>query len=79
MDQERFRELVPLYVIGALDSGEKEEFECYVRQNPGLCEKELAEFQAVADHIALTLEPIEPPSEIFTRIKAALERQNQRR
>lgn len=73
MTHETFRELLPLYVIGALDPAERDEFEQYVAANRNRCEAELAEYQAVANQIALAAPPAEPSRAVFDRIMAAIE------
>ncbi len=73
MTHETFRELLPLYVIGALDGEELREFERYVAENRARCEAELAQYQAVADQIALAALPAEPSRDVFRRVMAAIE------
>jgi len=73
MTHEIFREMLPLYVIGALDGDELYNFEKYVAENRERCHAELAEFQAIADQIALTVPPVQPTPVVYERIAAAIE------
>lgn len=73
MTHETFRELAPLYVIGALDGVERAEFERYLAANRPLCQAELAEYQAVADQLALAAPSAQPSPEVFRRVMAAVE------
>jgi anti-sigma-K factor RskA len=73
MTHETFRELAPLYVIGALDGVERVEFERYLAANRPRCEAELAEFQAVADQLALAAPAAQPSPEVFKRVMTAVE------
>ena len=73
MTHERFRELLPLYVIGALDGDELREFERYAAENRPACELETTGFQAVADNIALSAPPAMPSRAVFHRVMAGIE------
>jgi anti-sigma-K factor RskA len=73
MTHETFRELLPLYVIGALDAEELREFERYIAANRARCEPEIAASQAVADQIALAAPPHQPSPAVYVRILAAIE------
>src|SRR5262245_28303985 len=75
MTHESFREQLPLYVLGALDGEELREFERYVAANRGRCEGEIAEYQAVANQIALSAPPAKPPTAVFDRVLASIEAQ----
>jgi anti-sigma-K factor RskA len=70
MTHETFRELLPLYVVGALDGDELREFERYVEANRERCAPEIAEFQAVADQLALAIPPVAPPASVWRQIRA---------
>ncbi len=74
MTHESFRELAPLYVIGALDGAELIEFERYVATNRPQCEVELKEFQAVADQLAMSVPQAQPSSGVLRRILAVVEK-----
>src|ERR1700723_980274 len=80
MTHETFREMLPLYVIGALDGDELYHFERYVAENRDLCRNEVAEYQAIADQLALappspapvpTPAPVAPPTRVPVRVPAA--------
>lgn len=73
MTHETFREMLPLYVIGALDGDELYKFERHVAENRELCNMEIAEYQAIADQIALAAEPAQPSPAVYGRIAAAVE------
>ena len=73
MTHETFREMLPLYVIGALDGDELYNFEKYVAENRERCRAEVAEFQAVADQIALSVSPAQPTPVVYERIAMAIE------
>ncbi|HVM62721.1 MAG TPA: anti-sigma factor [Verrucomicrobiae bacterium] len=73
MNHEAFREMLPLYVIGALDGDELHNFERYIAENRERCIRELAEYQAVADDIALAAAPAKPSPSVYDRIAAAIE------
>jgi anti-sigma-K factor RskA len=73
MTHETFREMLPLYVIGALDGDELYNFEKYVAENRERCHAELAEFQAIADQIALSVPTAQPTPVVYDRIAAAIE------
>ena len=70
MTHETFREMLPLYVIDALDGGELRAFEQYVAGNRARCETEIAEFQSIANKLAMAVPPVEPPARVFERIMA---------
>lgn len=74
MTHESFRELAPLYVIGALDGAELVEFERYVAANRSRCEAELTELQAVADQLALAVPLAQPSPEVLKRVLTAVEK-----
>ncbi len=73
MTYETFRELAPLYVLGALDGVERVEFERYLAANRPRCEAELAEFQAVADQLAQAAPAAQPSPEAFRGVMQAVE------
>ena len=73
MTHETFREMLPLYVIGALDGDELYHFERYIAENRELCHADLAEYQAIADQMALAPPSARPSPEIFDRILAGIE------
>jgi len=73
MTHESFREMLPLYVIGALDGDELYNFEHYTAENRERCNAEIAQYQAVADQIALAADPAQPSSSVYGRIAAAIE------
>ncbi len=73
MTHEQFQELLPLYVVGGLDPAEQRDFERYVAAHHARCEKELAEFEAVAADIALSAPPAEPSAEVLDRLMAQIE------
>lgn len=73
MTHETFRELLPLYVIGALDGDELLQFERYVAENRERSEPEIAELQSVADQITLAAPPATPSHAVFHRVMAAIE------
>jgi len=73
MTHETFREMLPLYVIGALDGDELYNFERYVAENREICHAELAEYQAIADQIALSAPSAQPSPVVYERIVAAIE------
>jgi anti-sigma-K factor RskA len=73
MTHEAFREMLPLYVIGALDGDELHNFERYMAENRERCISELAEYQAVADQIALTAPSAKPSPTTYDRIAAAID------
>jgi anti-sigma-K factor RskA len=73
MTHEAFREMLPLYVIGALDGDELHNFERYAAENRDRCNAEIAEYQAIADQIALAAPSAQPPPDLYERIAAAIE------
>jgi anti-sigma-K factor RskA len=73
MTHETFRELVPLYVVGALDGAELSDFERYVAQHRAACEPEIDEFQAVADDLAYAAPPAAPSRAVLHRVMAGIE------
>jgi len=72
MTHEGFREMLPLYVVGALDGDELYNFERYVAENRERCHGEIAEYQAVADQIALVAPSAEPSLAVYERIAVAI-------
>jgi anti-sigma-K factor RskA len=73
MTHEAFREMLPLYVVGALDGDELHNFERYVAENREQCISELAEYQAVADQIALAAPSAKPSPNVYDRIATAID------
>lgn len=73
MTHDQFQEQLPLYVIGALDGDELHEFERYAAESRAFCEPEIAQFQAVADQIALSAPPASPSRAVFHRTMALIE------
>jgi len=73
MTHENFREMLPLYIIGALDGDELYNFERYVAENRVRCSPEIAQYQTVADDLALAAEPAQPSLAVYERIAAAIE------
>lgn len=73
MTHETFREMLPLYIVGALDGDELYHFERYVAENRELCRNEIAEYQAIADQLALAPAFGEPAPSVYNRILAAIE------
>ncbi len=73
MTHENFRELLPLYVVGALDGDELRMFERHVAEHRAQCEAELAEWQAVADQLAHAPRLVEPGRAVFHRVMAEIE------
>ncbi len=73
MTHETFREMLPLYIVGALDGDELYHFERYVAENRELCRNEIAEYQAIADQLALAPPFGEPSPSVYNRILAAIE------
>jgi anti-sigma-K factor RskA len=73
MTHETFREMLPLYVIGALDGDELYNFERYIAENRELCRAEIAEYQAIADQMALAAPSAQPVPAVYDRILTAIE------
>jgi anti-sigma-K factor RskA len=73
MTHAAFREMIPLYVIGALDGDELYNFERYVAENREKCHIEIAEYQALADQLALAAPLAEPSAAMYERVAAAIE------
>ncbi len=73
MTHETFREMLPLYVVGALDGDELHNFEQYIAENRERCISELAEYQAVADQIALAAPSARPSPNVYDRIAALID------
>lgn len=73
MTHETFREMLPLYVIGALDGDELYHFERYIAENRELCRIEIAEYQAIADQMALAPPFAQPSPVVYGRILTAIE------
>jgi anti-sigma-K factor RskA len=73
MTHEAFREMLPLYVVGALDGDELHNFERYIAENRERCIAELAEYQAVADQIAMAAPSAKPSPNLYDRIAAAVD------
>ncbi len=72
MTHEAFREMLPLYVIGALDGDELYNLERYIAENRERCNAEIAEYQAIADQIALLAPPAQPSPAVYEHIVAAI-------
>ncbi len=73
MTHETFREMLPLYVIGALDGDELYHFERYIAENRELCRNEVIEYQAIADQMALAAPSAQPSPAVYNRILAGIE------
>lgn len=73
MTHDIFRDLLPLYVVGALDGEELYEIERYIAENRTQCEPEIAEFQDVADQIAVAAPPVQPSRAVLHRVMAEIE------
>ena len=73
MNHETFRDMLPLYVIGALDGDELHNFERYLAENRERCLAEMSEYQAVADQIAFTAPAAKPSTTVYDRIAAAID------
>src|ERR1035441_5137146 len=73
MTHETFSEMLPLYVIGALDGDELYHFEGYIAENRELCRVEIAEYQAIADQMALAPPFAQPSPAGYGRILTAIE------
>jgi len=73
MTHETFREMLPLYVIGALDGDELYHLERYIAENRELCRAEVAEYQAIADQLALAAPSAQPSPAVYDRILATIE------
>jgi anti-sigma-K factor RskA len=73
MTHDQFRELLPLYVVGVLDGDDLHEFERYTAEHSETCSREITEFRAVADQIALAATPIKPSTEVFKGVTAAID------
>jgi anti-sigma-K factor RskA len=73
MTHETFREMLPLYVIGALDGDELYHFERYIAENRELCRTETLEYQVIADRIALAALYAQPSPSVYNHILAAIE------
>lgn len=75
MSGEDRRDDVLLYVSGALDRAEDSEVERYLAGGGPRAVGELAEAEATLAHLALSLDPIEPPERVkralFERVKRA--------
>ena len=74
MTHATFGEMLPLYVIGALDGDELYNFERYSAENRELCQAEMAEYQAVADRMALAAPSAQPSLAVYDRILKAIEK-----
>ena len=73
MTHDTFREMLPLYVIGALDGDELYNFERYIAENRERCRAEIAEYQAIADQMALAAPSARPSPAVYDRILTAIE------
>ena len=73
MTHETFREMLPLYVIGALDGDELYHFERYIAENRELCRSEMAEYQMIADQMALAAPSAQPSPAVYDRILTAID------
>lgn len=73
MTHEIFRDLLPLYVVGALEGNELHEMERYIAENRARCESELAEYQEIANQIAVAAPPAQPSRAAFHRMMATIE------
>ena len=73
MTHETFREMLPLYVIGALDGDELYHFERYIAENREICQAEMAEYQAIADQMVLAVPYAQPSPTVYNRILTAIE------
>ena len=72
MTHEQFRELLPLYVVGALDGEELLEFERYVAGGRERCAPEVAEFQVIADQLVYAAPAAQPSPGVFGRVLAGI-------
>ncbi|MCI0346469.1 MAG: anti-sigma factor, partial [Chloroflexi bacterium] len=68
LDCDQVRDLLPAYVLGALER----DAEAAVREHIATCNlhAEAAELGGVVPYLAETLDPVEPPAELRTRIMA---------
>src|SRR5439155_4366058 len=72
MTHEQFRELLPLYVVGAVDGEELLEFERYVAGGRERCAPEVAEFQVIADQLVYAAPAAQPSPGVFGRVLAGI-------
>lgn len=68
MNCEDRQDLMPLYLVDALDDTEREALRAHVKTGCPRCAGYLAEAQAVLAHLPLTLEPITPPDSVRQRL-----------
>ena len=72
----RFDEAVAAYALGALDPGERPEFETHLA-TCAQCQAELRELQSVSAGIGLAVEPVELPPALRARVLSAATAQAQ--
>jgi anti-sigma factor RsiW len=64
--------MVAAYALDALSPAELRAFEEHLQECPA-CQSELRELQEVTHVLPLALEPVEPPSDLFSRIRDQIE------
>jgi anti-sigma-K factor RskA len=72
---ERFKDLVQLYALGALDAAERAEVETFLASPAcdAACQRALAEAMATAHLLTRELPPVPPSAEVWQKIEARLD------
>ncbi len=68
MDTEKFKELCPLYFLGALEENELNEFREALKSGNEELRKIYSDFQQTAFHLPLAAEQVEPPTRVKRKI-----------
>jgi anti-sigma-K factor RskA len=72
MEHERFEEILPLYVIGALDRQERQTLDAHLLSGCPTCPAALKEYRAAASLLPYALPPNAPPAELKARLLEAV-------
>lgn len=73
-DHERWADVAGAYVLGAMPSAERGEFEAHLA-TCAVCQEEVAELRPAAEALPMAAPPMLPPRELKDRIMAEVERE----
>jgi anti-sigma factor ChrR (cupin superfamily) len=65
---DELRELASLYVLGAMTQEESATYEAHLSAGCAVCQAEVAAFREVTGAVALSAEPVTPPTELRERL-----------
>jgi anti-sigma-K factor RskA len=70
------QDLIPLYALGAAEPGDRDALRRHLEdERCAACQGVLAEMQATAAQLALTLDPVAPPAEVKRRLMQRVRRE----